>query len=234
MTTAKERASSSSPSGGVAAVSPTVLLTGFEPFGGEAVNPSAEVAAALHGAVVAGHRVVTAVLPCVFSSAGPALTDAIARTDPVLVLALGLAGGRAELGLERVALNLKDARICDNEGEQPLDGEVVPGGPSAWFSSLPVKAMAQGLRERGIPAVLSLSAGTFVCNAVFYALMNDLSRRRGVRGGFIHLPFLPEQAARHSSAPGMPLGTMMQAVTWALEIALRTPEDIRVPGGSLY
>lgn len=193
------------------------LVTGFEPFGGDAENPSQEIARALDGRVVAGWRVAGAVLPCAFGAAFVELERRMRATRPELVICLGLAAGRAEVTPERVAVNLDDARLADNAGAQPVDRPIVRGGPAAYWTTLPAKAIVAALRAREIPAGLSLSAGTFVCNHVFYRLMRTLRRRPGTRGGFIHVP----RAAEHARAgePGLPLATMIAAVEIALEVA---------------
>lgn len=212
--------------------SPTPLLvTGFEPFDGEPVNPSAEVARALAGRRVAGAPVVAAVLPCAFGRAVDELRAAIAAQRPQLVLALGQAGGREGFGIERVAINVDDARIADNAGAQPIDTPVVAGAPAAYFSTLPIKAMAAALRRAGWPAAVSQSAGTFVCNHVFYGLMHTLRRRR-VRGGFMHLPLLPEQASRRGG-PSLALDDQIAGVALALEVAVTTRVDVAESGGTL-
>jgi pyroglutamyl-peptidase len=210
----------------------TVLLTGFEPFGGETVNPSQEIARQLNGTVVCGHRVVGVLLPCVFGAALTELRRQLRAADPVLVVCVGQAGGRAEVTPERVAINVDDARIPDNAGRQPVDRPVVGGGPAAYWSTLPIKAVVQALRRRGIPAAVSQTAGTFVCNHVFYGLMHELRRRRAVRGGFIHVPFLPEQAK--AGQPSLPFETMVDAVTVALETALACRRDVRLAGGRTH
>jgi pyroglutamyl-peptidase len=213
---------------------PCLLLTGFEPFGGESVNPSARVAQALAGERIAGHRVVACELPCVFGAALTVLDEALVRHAPRLVLALGQAGGRCDLSIERVAINVDDARIADNAGRQPIDEPVVADGPAAHFSSLPIKAMVAALRAAGIPASVSQTAGTFVCNHVFYGLMQRLAPRAGVRGGFMHLPLLPEQAARHPGQACLPLATLVDGVRIALCAALEPRHgDLRAGGGSL-
>jgi pyroglutamyl-peptidase len=200
---------------------PAFLLTGFEPFGGEAVNPSWEVARALEGERI-GEAVVTArVLPCCFGDAAASMRQLLDELQPHWVLALGQAAGRADFSIERIAINIDDARIADNAGAQPVDVPVVAGGPAAYFATLPIKAMVAGLRESGLPASISQTAGTFVCNHVFYALMHALQAHRQVRGGFMHLPLLPEQAARQPAGhASMPLVTMVDGVRAALRIAV--------------
>ena len=212
---------------------PKALVTGFDPFGGEPVNPSQQIAQALDGQLIAGHRIVGAILPTEFGASLPALEKLLRKHRPAFVLALGQAGGRAGISLERVAVNLIDARIPDNAGLQPVDMAVVENAPNAYFSTLPIKAMLTALCEAGIPAALSQTAGTFVCNQVFFGLMRLLARRRGARGGFVHVPYLPEQAARHAGAPGVPLETMIVAVRLCLETALTTSADEHYAAGSL-
>jgi pyroglutamyl-peptidase len=211
---------------------PVVLVTGFDPFGGEAVNPSQLIVQALDGEIIAGHRVVGATLPTQFAAAPQMLERLIARHRPALVLALGQAGGRTGISLERVAVNLIDARIPDNAGAQPVDSRIVDNASNAYFSTLPVKAMLERLGAAGIPASLSQTAGTFVCNQVFYALMHALRRRRA-RGGFVHVPYLSEQAAQHAGTPGMALETMIAATRLCLETALTTIADAHYAAGSL-
>jgi pyroglutamyl-peptidase len=197
-----------------------ILITGFEPFGGEAVNPSWEVAQALHGRVIGAGLVRACCLPVSFRDAPQRLAQALAESRPELVIALGQASGRSEVSFERVAVNLIDARIPDNSGERPQDRPVVEGAPDAYFTTLPVKAMRDGLRAAGHPAGLSLTAGAFVCNQVFFALQHRLAGQ-GVRSGFIHLPALPEQAARQASGlPSMGLAAQVDAITLAIAIAI--------------
>lgn len=196
-----------------------ILLTGFDPFGGDTVNPSWEVARALQGERIGGARVHAQCLPTTFATAPVVLAQALARMRPTLVVALGQASGRSEVSIERVAVNLIDARIPDNAGDRPQDMPVIDGAPTAYFSTLPVKAMRDGLRAAGHPAGLSLTAGAFVCNQVFFALQHQLTGS-DVRSGFIHLPALPEQAARDSaSPPSMGLAAQIAAIRLALAIA---------------
>ena len=207
----------------------TVLVTGFEPFGGDARNPSEEIARALDGRRIAGRAIVGAVLPCVFDGSVTELKKRLRAHRPELVVCLGLAGGRAGITPERVAINLDDARIADNAGAQPQDRAVVRGGPAAYFSTLPVKAIVAALRGERVPAEVSPTAGTFVCNHVFYALMHALRGNRGVRGGFVHVPFLPEQAG--AGQPSLPLEIMIEAVALTVKVTLRTRRNGRGQGG---
>ena len=201
----------------------SVLLTGFEPFGGDCFNVSGAAALALDGSVVAGHRVHGVVLPCAFGQAPASLQAALERYQPALVLCLGLAASRRGFTPERVAINLVDARIPDNQGAQPMDQPVVPGASSAVFTGLPVKAMVAALRAAGFEAEVSLSAGSFVCNQVFFALCHGLhlNGHAGTRGGFMHL--------------GGELGaeTAAAGVRLALQTALGQAQDAALPGGRL-
>jgi len=209
------------------------LVTGFEPFGGERVNPAFEALGHLPprlGAVA----LATAVLPAVFGEALDALEEAVRETTPDIVLCVGLAGGRAALSLERVAINIDDARIPDNKGRQPIDLPVVAGGPAAYFTTLPIKAAAAALREAGLPAIVSNSAGTFVCNHVFYGLMHlAATRELGLRGGFLHVPYMPSQAARQDGAPSMALEDIVRGVEIVLRVVAARHDDIAVAEGAI-
>jgi len=207
--------------------SPTVLLTGFDAFGGAALNPSWLGAQALHGRQIVGHRVVAARLPTVFDASLGELKGLLAAYQPALVLCVGLASGRAALSLERVAININDASLADNRGAQPVDTPVVPQGPTAYFSTLPVKAMLLALQRHGLPAELSQTAGTFVCNHVFYGLMHALATQRelaGIRGGFVHVPELGVLA----------LPDLVGGLHLMLETALVTRTDARRAAGSVH
>jgi pyroglutamyl-peptidase len=212
----------------------TILLTGFEPFGGESRNPSADAVAALSGAAVPGVRLATEILPCAYGGALPALRAAIARHRPDAVIAVGQAGGRAEISVERIAINVDDGRIADNDGVWRIDEPVVAGGPAAYFATLPIKAMVARLRAAGIPAHVSQTAGTFLCNHVFYAACHIAATERpGLRAGFIHVPFLPEQAAKRG-APSLDLALVVAALRLAVETLRDTAVDIRVAEGAMH
>ncbi|MCM2254686.1 MAG: pyroglutamyl-peptidase I [Vicinamibacteria bacterium] len=200
----------------------TVLLTGFDPFDGERVNPSWEAVKRLRGARIAGHTVAVARLPTEFARAPRALFRAMARHQPTLVLCVGQAGGRAAISLERVAVNLCDARIRDNAGAQPVDVPVVEDAPAAYFAPLPVKALAAALRDAGVPTEVSYTAGTFVCNAVLFALCHRLTEQgASTRAGFIHIPYSPQQAAAKPGAPSLALETVERALRICVREALR-------------
>lgn len=208
-----------------------VLVTGFDPFGGDAVNPSWLVAQRLHRRRVAGRTVVAALLPTEFGTSLPRLHALLAQHRPALVICLGLGANRQALSIERVAINVQDARIADNAGVQPVDEHVAPDAPVAYFSTLPIKAMRSAIESAGIAAEVSQTAGTFVCNHVFYGLMHHLATRRGfkrTRGGFIHVPPLDSQAAH-----GMALEQMVEGVRIGIRAALGAARDVRQGAGAV-
>jgi pyroglutamyl-peptidase len=212
---------------------PRILLTGFDPFGGEIINPSWEAVHALHGKRLAGHLVVSAQLPTEFAASLRLLKRLEREVRPVILLGVGQAGGRRQLSLERVAINLQDARIPDNAGVQPIDEPVVAGAPAAYFSTLPIKAMQAALQGAGLPAEISQTAGTYVCNHVAYAMLHLAARRRGMRAGFIHIPYLPQQAAHLRGAASMSQSDVERGLILALRTAIATPVDRRLEAGTL-
>jgi len=212
----------------------TVLLTGFEPFGGESVNPSWEAVKQLQLQPIDGAEIVVRQLPTVFDSSLEALRDAVNETNPSLVICVGQAGGRSEITVERVAINVNDARIPDNAGNQPIDMPVVEGGPVAYWSSLPYKTMVQAMNREGVPASVSHTAGTFVCNHIFYGLAHLIAvERPGMRGGFIHIPFLPEQAVSHMGKASMSLDLIVKGLAVCVETALEHEQDLKIVGGQV-
>ena len=192
-----------------------LLLTGFEPFGGSRVNPSAQIVERLGCDGVEGVALVTAVLP-VDRHRGPALLiQAVEEHEPEAVLCLGLAGRSPAIAIERVAVNLLDFRIADNRGNQFVDEPIVLDGPAAYFTTLPVRAMQQAGLAAGVPMELSLSAGAFLCNQVTYELLHYLATHNlNIPAGFVHVPFLPEQVVHDPSRlPSMSLVTMCEGIT---------------------
>ncbi|WP_241574935.1 pyroglutamyl-peptidase I [Rosenbergiella nectarea] len=212
----------------------TVLLTGFEPFGDESINPSWEVVSRLEGVTDAEECIVCIQLPCVFGESLQVLLAAIARYSPTLVIAVGQAGGRTDISLERIAINIDDARIPDNRGYQPIDKPVVENGPAAWFSTLPIKAIVNALQQEGIPASVSQTAGTYVCNHVMYGLLHALGDKPEVKAGFIHIPYLPQQAAKHPGSASMAAETVKQGLEIAIRTALRVEFDEKITGGTTH
>ncbi|MFF2926945.1 pyroglutamyl-peptidase I [Streptomyces celluloflavus] len=211
-----------------------VLLTGFEPFDGESVNPSWPAVRAAAAEPPAGLEIATAELPCVYGAARVALRAAIEETRPEIVVSVGQAGGRPDITVERVAVNLDDARIPDASGARPIDEPIVPGGPAAYFSTLPVKACVAAVRAAGLPASVSNTAGTFVCNHVFYALAHLIATELpGVRGGFVHVPFAPEQVLDRAR-PSLPVADVARALREIAATAARTRTDLRVAEGATH
>ncbi|MGU9855377.1 pyroglutamyl-peptidase I [Pseudomonas sp. LF245] len=210
----------------------TILLTGFEPFDQDLVNPSWEAVRQLDGMQLGDDvQIVARRLPCAFATAGEYLTQFIAELSPVMVIATGLGPGRSDISIERVAINVNDARIPDNLGAQPIDTAVVVGGPAAYFTTLPIKAMVKAVREAGVAASVSQTAGTFVCNQVFYRLQHLLAGT-AVRSGFIHVPALPEQVVG-SGQPSMALAMLVEGLQVAVRTAWRTPMDVVEGGGQV-
>ncbi len=210
----------------------TVLLMGFEPFDQDLVNPSWEAVRRLDGVELAVDvRVVARQLPCAFATVGECLTQLIDALQPAMVIATGLGPGRSVISFERVAINMNDARIPDNLGEQPIDTPVVADGPAAYFTTLPIKAMVKAVREAGIGASVSQTAGTFVCNQVFYLLQHALAAT-AVRSGFIHVPYLPEQVVV-SGQPSMAVATVVEALKVAMLAAWQTSVDVVEAGGQV-
>ncbi len=203
-----------------------ILVTGFEPFAGERINPSWEVAQCLEGMTVADAEVCVAQLPCVFSEALGELNRQLQLHQPQIVVALGQADGRSDFSIERVAINVCDARIPDNAGAQPVDVPVVKDGPAAYFSTLPIKKLATALKQQGYPAAISQTAGTFVCNQVFYGLQHTL-QGKGVMSGFVHVPLTPPQASQRTGATlaSMSTETLKEALVCALQVLVKHAQE---------
>ena len=198
-----------------------ILVTGFEPFGGEQRNPSAEVVERLPEKI-GENELIKLILPVVRGKASTAIQNAVEKFHPDAVLSVGQAGGRPAVSVERVAVNLDDYRISDNEGNQPADEPVVPNGPDGYFCTVPVKRMVEAMQKAGIPAVQSLSAGTFVCNHVMYATLHFLAvQHPNAKFGFIHIPYLPEQVADKPGQPSMSLELSAKAVETAIECIIK-------------
>ena len=194
----------------------TILVTGFEPFGGAEVNPSWE-AVKLLPEEIGGASIVKALLPTTFHGAEERLLEEIQKWNPDALISVGVAGGRREIHVERVAVNLRDARIPDNVGFQPVDMPVAEEGPAAYFATLPVKAMVEAIKEAGVPAAVSNSAGTFVCNDVMYTALH---RGKVPMAGFVHVPLLPPEAAKKGEE-GMELPEILRGLTVAVEAVAR-------------
>ena len=189
-----------------------ILITGFEAFDKSALNPSAEIVKALKG-----DDLVTAILPVVFGQASSKLKELIELHKPTAVLCLGLAVGRSEITPERIAINLDNARIADNAGNQPLEQRIIADGPDGHFSTLPIEKMVTSMKAAGIPASISLSAGTFVCNHIFYVLQ-DYLKESNLPSGFMHVPLMDEQRKEFPTLPTMPIRQMVAGVQISLDV----------------
>jgi pyroglutamyl-peptidase len=210
-----------------------VLVTGFEPFGEDDTNPSWEVCTRLPREI-AGLRVEVCRVPVEFRRAIEVVAAAIERHRPALVVSLGLASGRTHMGVERVAINVDDARMPDNAGAQPIDQPIAAQGPPAYFATLPVKAMVAEMHAQGVPAEVSNSAGTFVCNHLMYGVLHYIAAKRlATRAGFIHVPCAEGMALGRRGIPTMSLATMARGVEAAVRAAHLHSEDIAAAGGSL-
>ncbi|MGZ9584843.1 pyroglutamyl-peptidase I [Paenibacillus marinisediminis] len=214
----------------------TILVTGFDPFGGESLNPSWEAVRRLEGEYEGDYTVAARLLPTSFARAQHLLKQLLTEIEPDYVICVGQAGGRPDLTLERIAINLMEARIADNDGEAPLDTSIAANGPAAYWTSLPIKAMMAAVREAGVPCSISYTAGTFVCNTIFYALMHQLATSpelSGCKGGFIHIPFLPEQALHHPGKASMSLDQIVLGLKAAIAAAA-LPERSEIAAGILH
>ena len=211
----------------------TVLVTGFDPFAGEPTNPSWEVCRMLPG-TIAGHRVETLRVPCEFGRAIEVVGKAIERHRPALVICLGQAGGRSHMSVERVAINVDDARAPDNGGARPVDQPIAPDGPPAYFSTLPIKAMTAAMRRAGVPTEVSNSAGTYVCNHLMYGVLHFIaSRQLDARAGFVHVPYAESQVVDKAGIAGMALATMAKGVEAGIAAAAAHARDIAVSEGAI-
>ena len=189
-----------------------VLLTGFEPFGNAISNPSGEIVKQ-----ISGDNIVTAILPVAYTQSAERLLSLIEQHKPDVVICLGQAEGRIAITPEKVAINLDDARLADNEGVLRNDVKILDDGPDAYFSTLPVNDIVAAIKAQGIPAAVSLSAGAFLCNHVFYVAQNKFAGS-DVRSGFVHVPLMDSQATEFPGLPTMPLGQMVTAVRAILEV----------------
>ena len=189
-----------------------VLITGFEPFGKSTLNPSGEIVKR-----ISGDNIITAILPVAYAQSAEALLALIEQHNPDVVISLGQAEGRTQITPERIAINLDDARLADNEGVSRIDEPILEDGPVAYESTLPIKEFVSAITAAGIPAAVSLSAGAFLCNHIFYVAQNRLKGTK-VRSGFVHVPLMDEQAAEFPGLPTMPLDQMVKAVRAMLEV----------------
>ena len=203
-----------------------ILVTGFDPFDKEKINPAYE-AVKLLPAQIYGADIIKLEIPTVFGRCAEMVEKAIEHHNPDVVICVGQAGGRSCISVEKVAINFAEARIPDNDGNQPLDKAIVPDGPAAYFSTLPVKAMVENVRSYGIPSNLSYSAGTFVCNDVMYRLLHMLSTKyHHIKGGFIHVPYTLAQAAtKPDGTAGWDEATISKGLEYAIEAVVLNKES---------
>lgn len=212
-----------------------ILVTGFDPFGGEAINPAYEAVKLLPD-VICGTEIIKAEIPTVFGKCAEKVEQEIEKHMPDCVLCVGQAGGRSSITVEKVAINYCDARIADNEGNQPLDCKIVPDGENAYFATLPVKAMVENCRSKGIPANLSFTAGTYVCNDVMYRLMHMINTKyHNIKGGFIHVPFAVQQVTKYGDRmASWEIGTISKGLEYAIEAIAKNKEDISMHMGATH
>lgn len=211
-----------------------ILITGFDPFGGESINPALEAVKGMKDEI-AGAQIIKLEIPTVFNKSIAKVREAMDREKPDVVLSIGQAGGRFAICPERVAINISDGRIADNEGYQPIDEPIFADGAPAYFTTLPVKAMVEAIKAKGIPAELSNTAGTYVCNHVMYGVLYHISKDfPGVRGGFIHVPFIPQQVVAKKNTPAMALADITAALEAAVEAIVANDTDIHVVGGATH
>ena len=212
-----------------------VLITGFDPFGGEPINPAWEAVKAMKDEI-AGATITKLQIPTVVAKSIAKVHEKMQELHPDIVISIGQAGGRYDITPERVAINLDDARIKDNEGNQPIDVPIYEDGAPAYFSDLPIKAMVQHIREAGLPASVSNTAGTFVCNHLMYGVLYTLAKEYpGVRGGFMHVPFIPEQVVeRPAPAPSMNLKDIARGIEAAIAAIGEYEDDIRTAEGQTH
>ena len=197
-----------------------VLVTGFEPFGKETINPSLEVIKKLDDKIM-DSEIIKLKLPTVFGKSIDILENVLEKEKPDIVLCIGQAGGRDKITIERVAINISDARIPDNEGNEPIDEVIFEDGDTAYFSNIPIKKMVEEMKTNNIPAAISNTAGTYVCNHIMYGLLYNIDKKYPkMKGGFIHIPYIPEQVIEKANAPSMSLDNIVKGISIAIETAI--------------
>ena len=214
-----------------------ILVTGFDPFGGEKINPALETIKRLPDTIL-GAQIIKLEIPTVVGKSLAKIKEAVEKENPDAVLSIGQAGGRSEITVERIGINIDDCRIPDNEGNQPIDEPVIKGGPAAYFVTVPIKAIVENIKAHNIPASISNTAGTFICNHVCYGVAHLAAQRtaagKPMKSGFIHIPFLPEQViGKPALTPSMSLETIVSGITHALEAIVKHGSDIKVSGGKI-
>ncbi|MDD7392392.1 pyroglutamyl-peptidase I [Fusobacterium gastrosuis] len=210
-----------------------ILVTGFDPFGGEKINPALEVIKLLPKKI-GENEVKILEIPTVWKKSIKKIEDEINAYNPDYILSIGQAGGRTDISIERVAINIDDYRIPDNEGNQPIDKKIFENGKDAYFSNLPIKAMLKEIQKAGIPASISNTAGTFVCNHVFYGVRYLLETKfKDKKSGFIHIPYLPEQVVYKNNTGSMGIEILVKGITIAIQTIFEYNEDLKVGAGTI-
>lgn len=210
-----------------------VLITGFDPFGGESINPALEAVKLLPD-TISGAQIIKLEIPTVFRKSLDKIEEAMEMHKPNIVISIGQAGGRFQITPERVAINIDDARIKDNEGNQPIDIKIYEDGEAAYFSNLPIKAMVEEIKNNGIPAAVSNTAGTFVCNHVMYGILYLIDKKYPeAKGGFIHVPYIPAQTLDKADKPAMNINDIAKGLELAIKAAVENSEDIKIVGGTI-
>lgn len=210
-----------------------ILVTGFDPFGGEPINPAIESVKKLPDNI-AGAEIIKLEIPTVWKKSIDKIEEAIIEHNPDVILSIGQAGGRFDITVERVGINIDDFRIKDNEGNQVIDEPVFSDGDTAYFSNLPVKAIVENIQKYKVPASVSYTAGTFVCNHVLYGVRYLIEKKyKGKKSGFIHIPFLPEQVTDKRNTPSMSLDCIVTGLTAAIEAIITNDKDIKKSGGTV-
>lgn len=210
-----------------------ILITGFDPFGGESINPALEAVKKLPDTIL-GQEIIKIEIPTVFRKSLEKIEENIQKHNPDVVISIGQAGGRFGITPERVAINMDDARIKDNEGNQPIDISIYEDGEAAYFSTLPIKAMVKEMNDNGIPASVSNTAGTFVCNHVMYGVLYLIDKKYpNIRGGFIHVPYIPSQVTTKPNTPSMSIDDIAKGLELSIKAVIENSSDIKTVGGTI-
>lgn len=210
-----------------------VLITGFDPFGGESINPALEAVKKLPE-TISGAQIIKLEIPTVFRKSLEKIEENIIRHNPNIIISVGQAGGRFGVTPERVAINIDDARIPDNEKNQPLDLKIFEDGENAYFTNLPIKAMVEEMKNAGIPGSVSNTAGTFVCNHVMYGVLYLIDKKYpNMKGGFIHVPYIPSQVLDKANSPSMSIDDICKGLELCIKAAIEHNDDIKVVGGTI-
>lgn len=210
-----------------------ILITGFDPFGGENINPALEAVKKLPDTIL-DNEIIKLEIPTVFRKSLETIEENIIKHNPDVVISVGQAGGRFGVTPERVAINIDDARIKDNEGNQPIDISIFEDGEAAYFSNLPIKSMVKEMVDNGIPASVSNTAGTFVCNHVMYGILYLIDKKYpNIRGGFIHVPYIPAQVTTKPNMPSVSIEDISKGLEFSIKAIIENSSDIKTVGGAI-